>query len=235
MDTLWLTKLILAHLLTDFVLQPDEWVSERKANHYHSRYLYLHTSLTGLLAWTFIGWQYWLVALIILISHTLIDIWKSYRPDKPKYFLLDQLFHMMVILACWWSTYYDWTDLSINWDSFKENTSLITKITALVFLTLPCAILVGQLTKKWSQQITNSKTLENAGKWIGIIERLIIFFLVLKGQYEAIGLIIAAKGIIRFSDNERTEQKTEYLLIGTMISFSLAIVTGLIVIRLTAP
>jgi hypothetical protein len=45
-------------------------------------------------------------------------------------------------------------------------------------------------------------------------------------------LLVAAKGVIRFADSDRTERKTEYLLIGTLISFSLAIITGLVVQRL---
>lgn len=80
METIWLTKLILAHLLTDFLLQPDRWITDRRSKHYRSAALYLHTTITAFTAWLFIGWEYWLVAIIILITHTLIDIWKSYRP-----------------------------------------------------------------------------------------------------------------------------------------------------------
>src|SRR5690242_17964502 len=108
MEILWLTKLILAHLLTDFILQPTKWIEDRNKNHYRSAYLYLHTTITAFVAWLFIGWQYWPIALIIWITHTLIDIWKSYRPDQPKYFLLDQLFHIAIIAGSWWFTFYDW-------------------------------------------------------------------------------------------------------------------------------
>ena len=60
-----------------------------------------------------------------------------------------------------------------------------------------------------------------------------ILTLALFHQYESVGLLIAAKGIIRFNDNNRTEQKTEYVVIGTLISITVAIVTGLIVTGLT--
>jgi len=53
--------------------------------------------------------------------------------------------------------------------------------------------------------------------------------LVLQSQFSAIGLLIAAKGIIRFNEKDRQEIKTEYLVIGTLMSISLAILTGLAV------
>jgi hypothetical protein len=39
---LFLIKLILAHLLTDFVLQPRAWVEDRNQNHFASAKLYGH-------------------------------------------------------------------------------------------------------------------------------------------------------------------------------------------------
>lgn len=233
MESIWLTKLLLAHLLTDFILQPKAWVNDRMKHHFASRYLYIHTMLTAMIAWFFIGWAYWLVVLIIFVTHTVIDGWKSYQTGEVKFFLIDQLLHLLVIAGCWWFTFYDFSDLQFAWQGFTENTSLLIHITGFTFLTFPCSILIGQLTSKWRNKLDKAEDLEDAGKWIGIIERSTILVLVLLSQYEAIGLLIAAKGVIRFSDNERTEKKTEYLLIGTLLSFGLAIVTGLIVNNLT--
>jgi hypothetical protein len=50
------------------------------------------------------------------------------------------------------------------------------------------------------------------------------------GQYSAIGFLIAAKSIFRFSgkmENEKDRMQAEYILIGTLISFLFAILTGL--------
>lgn len=148
--------------------------------------------------------------------------------DDPLYFFVNQLLHLIVIFACWLFTFYGFSDLEINWQKIRNYADLWIIITALVFLTWPTAYLIGQLTKKWRIPISYPETLENAGKWIGIIERCIILVLVLQNQYEAIGLLIAAKGRIRFNDKDRTEQKTEYLLIGTLVSISISIVIGII-------
>ena len=70
-----------------------------------------------------------------------------------------------------------------------------------VFVTAPAGILIGQLTKGWSNKIDDPEdNLANAGKWIGILERVIVFILVLLNQYSAIGLVIAAKSILRFNE-----------------------------------
>ena len=44
-----LFRLILSHLLTDFIFQSDEWVDDKRINKGKSKYLYLHGSLTAVL------------------------------------------------------------------------------------------------------------------------------------------------------------------------------------------
>ena len=223
----WLIKLILSHLLTDFILQPKSWVAERNAKHFGAFKLYLHGLVTGLLAWLLMGPQYWLPAIIIWVTHTLIDGWKSYRPNTVTYFLVDQLLHLLVILACWYVLFSNWHDVQVAWQQLNTQATIWKSITALVFLTAPAGILIGQVTKQWRDKIDGAESLANAGKWIGIAERIIILIFVLNGQFSAIGLLVAAKGIIRFNEKDRQEVKTEYLVIGTLMSIGLAIITGL--------
>lgn len=233
-DYIWLTKLIISHLLTDFVLQPESWVEERNRKHFASGKLYLHALVTAILAYIFIGWQYWLMALIILATHFLIDGWKSYRPQRIRYFLVDQLLHMIVIAGCWMLTFQDWVFWRVLSRRFNADLHGWIVLAGFVFVTAPAGILIGQLTRGWSNKIDDPEdNLANAGKWIGILERVIVFILVLLNQYSAIGLVIAAKSILRFNEKDRQEAKTEYVLIGTLLSIGLAILTGLFVKRLT--
>jgi len=85
------------------------------------------------------------------------------------------------------------------------------------------------MTQHWRENIADAESLNNAGKWIGMAERIIIVIFVLNNQYAAIGLLVAAKGIIRFNEKDRPEIKTEYLVIGTLLSIAIAVVTGLII------
>ena len=229
----WLVKMILAHLLSDFILQPKSWIHGRNTRHFASPYLYLHGMVTAVTALLLVGFQYWLAILVIMITHILIDGWKSFQKEEVKYFLLDQLFHFLVILVCWYVIFLYPDDLVAAWEEISDKDSIIL-VTAYVFVTFPAGIFISQITKKWRDRITDGTTLGNAGKWIGIIERVIILTLVIQNQYEAIGLLIAAKSLLRFNEANRPEIKTEYLLIGTLISISLSILTGLIAIKLIA-
>jgi len=227
--SLWLIKLILSHLLTDFMLQPNKWIQKRKEKHFASVHLYMHGILTGILAWIFIGWQYWGVALVIMITHILIDGWKSYRKENLLYFITDQSLHLIVIVSCWLYLFFSWTDVTLKWHEINTNAVFWKMAAGIIFLTMPAGILIGKMTNHWREKIADAESLNNAGKWIGIAERIIIVIFVLNNQYSAIGLLVAAKGIIRFNEKDRPEIKTEYLVIGTLLSIATAVVTGLII------
>jgi hypothetical protein len=227
--SLWLIKLILSHLLTDFVLQPRKWIEKRKEKHFASYHLYMHGIFTAALAWMFIGWQYWAVGLIILVSHILIDGWKSYQKENLFYFVTDQALHLLIIFSCWLFIFFNWTDVTSQWHEINTNAAFWKTATGIIFLTMPAGIFIGKMTRHWRENIADAESLENAGKWIGIAERIIILIFVLNNQYSAIGLLVAAKGIIRFNEKDRPEIKTEYLVIGTLLSIVTAVITGLII------
>lgn len=234
-EELWLIKLLIAHLTTDFVLQPKSWVADRKKKHFRSSKLYLHGFVTALFAWLIVGWQYHIVAVVIFITHTVIDGLKSYKKDTNFYFIIDQLLHLLVIFACWYFSFVKWSDTIISWKIFTGNLPFWKLAAGFLFVTFPAGIIIGQFTKDWSDKIKKTgdedkaDSLTNAGKWIGIAERVIVLILVLQNQYEAIGLLLTAKGIIRFSEKDRQESKTEYLVIGTLLSIGFAIITGIVI------
>ena len=68
----------------------------------------------------------------------------------------------------------------------------------------------------------------NAGRIIGMLERIMIFLFLMENQYAAIGFILAAKGITRFKEME-DRHFAEYVLIGTFLSALTAIIVTLIV------
>jgi hypothetical protein len=53
-------------------------------------------------------------------------------------------------------------------------------------------------------------------------------------NWQAIGFLIAAKSVFRFGDLSQSKDRklTEYILIGTLLSFGIAITTGLVVVAL---
>jgi hypothetical protein len=208
------------------MLQPRSWIRDRTLNHFVSKKLYLHGLVTAVVALLFVGIAYWPIALVIFITHILIDGWKSYQCPEITYFIIDQVLHMLVIIGCWYFFFGDRELLIDVYRKYSVNAHAWIFATAVVFLTAPAGILIGQLTKRWRDKIINPESLENAGKWIGMIERLIVFIFVLLGEYAAISLLIAAKGIIRFNEKDRPEEKTEYLVIGTLLSIGIALIIG---------
>lgn len=237
-----LLRLLTAHLLTDFVLQPKAWVNERKQLHHKSPSLYKHTLLTTLTAYFFLGqWTQWQIPLIIFITHTITDIWKSYRSDLIRYFIADQLVHVLVITGCWLYFFSEFDfDLTLLQSILSETRFWIYSTTYL-FVIYPLGFIIGMMVKKFKVQLrnentsnaTNNETLADAGRWIGIFERLLIVTFVLNNQFGAIGFLIAAKSILRFNnkDEERARKETEYVLIGTLISYTFSIITGLVALE----
>jgi hypothetical protein len=65
------------------------------------------------------------------------------------------------------------------------------------------------------------------GRIIGILERSIVFVLIVGGNISAVGLILAAKAVARFKDLDKRDF-AEYVLIGTLLSISLAIAAAFI-------
>ncbi|MCF7911902.1 MAG: hypothetical protein K9M99_05205 [Candidatus Cloacimonetes bacterium] len=61
------------------------------------------------------------------------------------------------------------------------------------------------------------------GKIIGIIERIMFFFFVITGNYTSIAFVLTAKGITRYKALD-DKKFAEYVLIGTLLSSTLAIV-----------
>jgi hypothetical protein len=71
-------------------------------------------------------------------------------------------------------------------------------------------------------------SLPKGGQLIGRLERLMILMLILADQPDAIGLLIAAKSILRFNELARDSDRraSEYVIIGTLASFAWAIGTA---------
>lgn len=232
-----LLKLLLAHFLGDFVLQPTSWVQDKEQKILRSKKFYLHILLHGIiiiiLLADFTKISNYFLALLIMLIHGLIDMLKLYYQKdrkKAKWFLMDQAAHILSLFILWY-----WWE-SPNWkliDLFQSN-SILTLITALVFLTFVSDILMKMTLGQWAKDLgleEEEKSLKNAGKWIGIIERLFVFVFIVTGNWSAIGFLITAKSVFRFGDLRESKNRklTEYVLIGTLMSFGIAIVVGMMV------
>lgn len=68
----------------------------------------------------------------------------------------------------------------------------------------------------------------HSGELIGWLERGLIVIFVVLSQYEAIGFLIAAKSILRFGETSKGNEKSEYVLTGTLLSLTVALCPGVL-------
>lgn len=224
-------KLLLAHLLGDFLLQPTSWVLDKENKKHKSIYLYIHTLIHGILALLFIGeTEFIKFAILLAVLHGFIDFIKlKFQKENTKrnWFLFDQLLHLIVIIGI--TLFY--TNSTIETTFFDSKFWMI--ITGIILLTKPTSIIIKNIISIWTPENKTSEdnSLQNAGNYIGILERLFIFCFILTNHFEAIGFLLAAKSIFRFGDLKEAKDRklTEYVLIGTLISFGTALLIGILV------
>ncbi len=226
-------KLLLAHLVGDFVLQTKKLVIKRRENVF---YLLLHVCVHMVLL-CFVFFQdiatSWPYIACIGFTHLAIDSMKivceKKWPSKPVlFFLVDQFFHVLVILAVVFCIY------GVPQHSLVLLTSApsLAYIVALLLTVAVSPIFLRVFFSKWNQEhVLHAKkheTLLDAGLLIGVMERLIIVLFIQVGFLSGIGFLLAAKSIFRFGDltNAKNTKFTEYVLVGTFASFLIAIAIG---------
>ncbi|KAA3652273.1 MAG: DUF3307 domain-containing protein [Proteobacteria bacterium] len=231
-----LIKLIFVHFIGDFVLQPRSWVTDKEANKLYSWRLYAHVLVHGLLVLLVLGsWQYGLLALLIMALHFIVDVLKLYaqREDtRTRWFIIDQSLHIIGIAVIWFILFKPSIDL-LTWFNSQ---AIWLYATALLFLTFVAGVVVQILMSRWTDTLNDLQdgSLAHAGRYIGMLERLFVFVFIVVGQWQAIGFLLGAKSVFRFGDlkESKNRQLTEYILIGTLLSFAIAVATAMLVVFL---
>lgn len=241
-----LVALILAHVLGDFYLQPSSWVADRNLNHHKSAALYKHIVVHGILAFGVLilfsdyGWLTSLIyCAVIIVSHFVIDLLKSYAPKTSLSFILDQGAHILVLVLIW-----SFSNAKLD-DIGALHKTITYKHLALVIgyliILKPTSIVITMVLAPWTKELNdeasksaqtdsnNRSSLESAGKMIGYLERLLILTFIVLNQFAAIGFLLATKSVFRFGDltNAHSKKLTEYVMLGTLTSFTITIFVGL--------
>lgn len=243
--TLLLLKLLMAHLVADFLIQPLSWIRDKEQKAFVSNKLILHSLVHAVLyamAFAFAP-KYWLGWLILVVSHYIIDGFKSISNrlvsdeagrekslffNRRSLFIIDQLLHISVILGV---VGYYFPELFRV--SFQVEQLWLLAV-AVLLLTRVASIVIKVLISRWTPLNVDDSgqtnhSLANAGSYIGFLERLLIFVFIVTGHWEGVGFLLAAKSVFRFGDLKEAHDRrlTEYILIGTLISFGLAIAISL--------
>jgi hypothetical protein len=148
------------------------------------------------------------------------------RQGELWLFLAEQALHLLVIAAGW-----RWLAAAATTGSPLVPAALVPLWTQVVWVAGSLALVTRGglvLVDRTLRQVpVLSATGDNlrTGRIIGVLERLLVFFLVVQGEWGAVGLVVAAKSIIRFKDLDQ-RNFAEYYLIGTLTSLLLAGVAG---------
>lgn len=217
--------LVLAHLVADFILQTNKICKSKAEKKWQSRYHYGHAmavlGLSWLAAWDI---NFWWCALAIGVTHFGIDMWKSYREEKVVWFVVDQLMHFAMLACVAWL----WCQNNMWEIPFGIKSGYVAAVVAIITCWKPANIFIKLMLKHYSVNMpAENASGFNAGALIGTIERWLILIFVYLQRYDALGLLIAAKSIIRFGDKETA--KTEYVLAGTLLSILIAVLAGILV------
>ncbi len=225
-----ITIFLLVHVLFDFYFQPSKWVESKITDGFKSKYLYWHCfiyalAVSGVVFFlTHVCWLTILSFVVIGVSHLVTDGLKKKYKDSTGYFFVDQIVHIFVLGFFVWQVYMKQT---IEVD--KKCLFVLIYVLGYLIVLKPFGLTAKNIMDTFDFN-PEEKGLKDGGLWIGYIERFLLLTFVLMSYYEGIGFLLAAKSIFRFGElkNETEIKRTEYILIGTLLSFGLAICVGML-------
>jgi hypothetical protein len=208
--------LIAAHVFGDFALQSN-WLVKHKDR---PQIILLHAAIHAVVAYLLLqAWALWFVPAYIIVVHAAIDLVKQRKGGSARAFVLDQVAHVASLLLLAWILFYFFKEPGFSGVGY----GFFVGLAGFVVTVRGCGFLIGIVAKRITEE--NGLQIDgliNGGRWIGELERALIFLLIFIDVPAGIGFLVAAKSILRFEEAKK-QKVAEYVLIGTLLSFSLAI------------
>lgn len=227
--------LLTAHLIGDFLAQNDWMVANKK----RVDVLLLHVLVVTIITALILGVWNWPILAITFATHLASDTVKArFTKDGLAAFGIDQLFHIAVALV-----------LAIRFPiDFSQNALIenigpayqqyyfagLVLVAGYVGAVEVGAIVVRKFVSRYASEITEEPNgIRGAGSLIGRLERSLIILLIVSGQTDGIGFLVAAKSILRFGEISQAKDRkvSEYIIIGTFMSFTWGIACGMLMAK----
>lgn len=216
-----LTALLFAHVLADFALQTD-WINKNKDK---PGVLLLHGAIIWITAHAALGQIYDPALALLTAAHLIIDAIKTWgRFRSLQAFLIDQSAHLLTLITVAYFAPTLWQ--SGLWAGQDSLLPLMALLSGAILCLTAGQYAVGLLMQPLSPRV-RSTGLRDGGRLIGLLERGLIYVLILSNQPLGVGFLIAAKSVLRFGTATRDQRSAEYVIIGTLASFGWAILVTL--------
>lgn len=244
-----LLLLLTSHFIASFYLQPAHWIAGKSTHNIKSLRLWMYVGVHTLLnILVFVVSDITLlpaVIAIVLISlaHMVSSYWLSSYNNNLRYFLILQSLHLVLLGVIWITlTQVSIVQISHFIAGFFNAKNMLIAI-AYLLVCKPASVVISlalkphtdNLTQHIHRQTKYAEDKENknvglvsAGAWIGYIERCLAISFIFMGQFAGIGFLVATKTIFRFGDltNNKDMKLTEYMMLGTMLSYAIALFIG---------
>lgn len=218
----------IAHVFSDYFFQTHKGAKDKNKKGFKSKFLMKHALITFIFSWILsFDINFVLCSLGISITHYFIDGLKKQLNTSRFSFFIDQFLHIVAILFFVWC--FEKYFISNKIIEITIHNKWLFLFLIYIICSKPANIFIRETfgaSKIRSIDSSTSNELKNAGKLIGTLERILVLTFVIIGKWEVIGFLIAAKSILRYKDTDTI--KTEYVLIGTMLSFGIAILLGIV-------
>lgn len=213
-----LAALFLAHVLADFLLQSRAMAEGKRQPGQLALHGLIVLATAGLATGSASPWL-----LALTAAHLAIDLAKSFAPRGLLAFLADQAAHgATLVLAA--------PLIPMAWPAPAP--ALMALTAGALLATRAGGFAVGLLMEPFAEAVPVGLT--GAGRMIGTLERGLIFLLILSGQTQNIGFLIAAKSVLRFGTVADDRKVSEYVIVGTLASVAWAILATLLTVTLLA-
>jgi hypothetical protein len=227
--------LLLLHLLGEYYI-PSFKKTEKNEKNFKDLFIlnlgYLIVFCIGsVFIWSI---QIFLIFLALSFAHFIIQLIlflsaKRHKTDDEAHkFILFVTSQALSIIAFGILTII-FTDYSINfnlqpWARFLlgffslHGREILNWLCIFLIIHKPTNIVIKQLLKNYKPAQDKKEISNNAGAFIGTLERIIIALLLSVNQYSAIGLVLTAKSIARYEKITKEKDFSEYYLLGTLLS-----------------
>ena len=239
--------LLTAHFIGDFYFQPKSWVICRNKNHLKSAGLWKHIgvhvtlNMIVLLLTNISLFSAMFAVTLISFSHLVTDYWKSYKSNNLTNFLIDQIIHLVFIIIVWASLSNITLEQIKSFIAQAFTAQSLVIVMSYLLVCKPASIIISLALRKYTDNTIDGSLstqedtkqdlnigLAYAGSWIGYIERCLAISFIFMGQFAGIGFLVATKTIFRFGDLTKNKDMklTEYMMLGTLLSYAIAIFIG---------